>query len=142
MIKPKKSLGQNFLIDKNLLEKIVNVTQIKEKNIFEIGPGTGNLTTYILKKNPKKVIVIEKDKTPHGTTSMSQGTVCAAGTNAQRSVGIEDSPEQFYSDVMKKVNGRTDKDLVRLVTSQAGPMIDWISDKSIVKSVIISVTYP
>ena len=62
MIKPKKSLGQNFLIDKSLLEKIVNVTQIKEKNIFEIGPGTGNLTTYILKKNPKKVIVIEKDK--------------------------------------------------------------------------------
>ena len=53
MIKAKKSLGQNFLIDKNLLEKIVNLTQIKEKNILEIGPGTGNLTTYILKKDPK-----------------------------------------------------------------------------------------
>ena len=62
MIKAKKSLGQNFLIDKNLLEKIVNVTHIKEKNVLEIGPGTGNLTTYILKKNPKKVIVVEKDK--------------------------------------------------------------------------------
>ncbi len=62
MIKAKKSLGQNFLIDKNLLEKIVNVTQIKEKNILEIGPGTGNLTTYILKKNPKKIIVVEKDE--------------------------------------------------------------------------------
>ncbi|MDC3120773.1 16S rRNA (adenine(1518)-N(6)/adenine(1519)-N(6))-dimethyltransferase RsmA [Candidatus Pelagibacter sp.] len=62
MIKPKKSLGQNFLIDKNLLEKIVNVCQIKEKNILEIGPGTGNLTNYILRKYPKKVIVIEKDK--------------------------------------------------------------------------------
>ena len=62
MIKAKKSLGQNFLIDKNLLEKIVNVTQIKEKNILEIGPGTGNLTTCILKKNPRKIIVVEKDK--------------------------------------------------------------------------------
>ena len=61
MIKAKKSLGQNFLIDKNILEKIVNVTQIKEKNILEIGPGTGNLTSYILKKSPKKFIVIEKD---------------------------------------------------------------------------------
>jgi len=61
LIKAKKSLGQNFLIDKNILEKIVNVTQIKEKNILEIGPGTGNLTSYILKKSPKKFIVIEKD---------------------------------------------------------------------------------
>ena len=62
MIKAKKSLGQNFLIDKNILEKIVNITQIKEKNILEIGPGTGNLTSYILKKSPKKFIVIEKDR--------------------------------------------------------------------------------
>ena len=62
MIKAKKSLGQNFLIDKNILEKIVNTIQIKEKNILEVGPGTGNLTSCILKKEPKKVIVIEKDK--------------------------------------------------------------------------------
>ncbi len=62
MIKAKKSLGQNFLIDANILEKIVNVIQIREKNILEIGPGTGTLTSYILKKNPRKVIVVEKDK--------------------------------------------------------------------------------
>ena len=61
MIRAKKSLGQNFLIDKNILEKIVNVTEIQNKNILEIGPGTGNLTSYILKKNPKKFFVIEKD---------------------------------------------------------------------------------
>ena len=58
----KKSLGQNFLIDKNILNKIINVAPIKDKSILEIGPGTGNLTSYILKKNPKKFIVIEKDK--------------------------------------------------------------------------------
>ena len=61
MIKAKKSLGQNFLIDKNVLEKITNTTNIENKSILEIGPGTGNLTSYILKKNPKKMIVIEKD---------------------------------------------------------------------------------
>ena len=61
MIKAKKSLGQNFLIDKNVLEKITNTSKIENKLILEIGPGTGNLTSYILKKNPKKVIVIEKD---------------------------------------------------------------------------------
>ncbi len=62
MIKAKKSLGQNFLIDKNILTKIVEVTDIKNKFILEIGPGTGNLTSFILKKEPKKLFVIEKDK--------------------------------------------------------------------------------
>ena len=62
MIKAKKSLGQNFLIDENILDKIVNLIQIKGKNILEIGPGTGNLTSHILKKKPKKMMVIEKDK--------------------------------------------------------------------------------
>ena len=61
MIKAKKSLGQNFLIDKNILEKIINTTKIQDKIILEVGPGTGNLTSYILKNKPKKVFVIEKD---------------------------------------------------------------------------------
>jgi len=49
------------LTDKNILEKIANVTSINNKTIVEIGPGTGNLTSFILKKNPKKIYVIEKD---------------------------------------------------------------------------------
>ena len=62
MIKAKKSLGQNFLTDRNILEKIVGITSIKDKTILEIGPGTGNLTSFILKNNPKKVFVVEKDE--------------------------------------------------------------------------------
>ncbi len=62
MIKAKKSLGQNFLIDRNILDKIVSIIPIKNKIVLEIGPGTGNLTSFILKKKPKKLIVIEKDK--------------------------------------------------------------------------------
>ena len=61
MIKAKKSLGQNFLVDHEILEMIVNTIDIKNKTILEIGPGTGNLTNYILKKKPKKVLVVEKD---------------------------------------------------------------------------------
>ena len=61
MIKAKKSLGQNFLIDQNIINKIVNIVNVKDKNILEIGPGTGNLTLEILKKKPKKIILIEKD---------------------------------------------------------------------------------
>ena len=60
-IKAKKSLGQNFLIDREVLEKIVSITNITNKNILEIGPGSGNLTTYILKQKPKKLYVVEKD---------------------------------------------------------------------------------
>ena len=60
-IKAKKSLGQNFLIDREVLEKIVSITDITNKDVLEIGPGSGNLTTYILKKKPKKLYVVEKD---------------------------------------------------------------------------------
>ena len=59
--KAKKSLGQNFLIDRNVLEQIVNAVEITNKEVLEIGPGSGNLTTFILRRNPKKVYVIEKD---------------------------------------------------------------------------------
>ena len=61
MIKAKKSLGQNFLIDKNIIEKITNTINVKDKSILEVGPGTGNLTSSLLKKSPKKIYVIEKD---------------------------------------------------------------------------------
>ncbi|MDB3949358.1 16S rRNA (adenine(1518)-N(6)/adenine(1519)-N(6))-dimethyltransferase RsmA [Candidatus Pelagibacter sp.] len=60
-IKAKKSLGQNFLIDRNILDKIISTTKITNKVILEIGPGSGNLTTYILKQKPKKIFVVEKD---------------------------------------------------------------------------------
>jgi 16S rRNA (adenine1518-N6/adenine1519-N6)-dimethyltransferase len=60
-VRPKKSLGQNFLIDHNVLEQIVDAAEVTNKEVLEIGPGSGNLTTFILKKKPKKVYVIEKD---------------------------------------------------------------------------------
>ena len=62
MIKAKKSLGQNFLVDENILKKIVDISEIQDRSVLEIGPGTGNLTSFILKNNPKKLLVVEKDK--------------------------------------------------------------------------------
>ena len=53
-IRPKKSLGQNFLADKNIIKSIVEIGNIKNNNtVLEIGPGTGNLTEFILKKKTK-----------------------------------------------------------------------------------------
>jgi 16S rRNA (adenine1518-N6/adenine1519-N6)-dimethyltransferase len=58
-IKPKKSLGQNFLTDKNILDKIINLSEIDEGEvILEIGPGLGVLTKELIKK-AKKVYAIE-----------------------------------------------------------------------------------
>ena len=61
MIKAKKSLGQNFLIDKDIIDKITNTVSITNNEILEVGPGTGNLTREILKNNPSKMYLIEKD---------------------------------------------------------------------------------
>ena len=59
---PKKSLGQNFLIDKNIIKKIISLVKIKNKNIIEIGPGKGALTSEIIKQFPKSLFLIEKDE--------------------------------------------------------------------------------
>ena len=61
MIRAKKSLGQNFLIDKNIIDKIINTVSITNNEILEVGPGTGNLTREILRNNPSKIYLIEKD---------------------------------------------------------------------------------
>ena len=61
MIRAKKSLGQNFLIDKNIIDKITSTVSIEGNEILEVGPGTGNLTKEILKKNPSKMYLVEKD---------------------------------------------------------------------------------
>jgi len=60
---PKKSLGQNFLIDQNIIKKIIKIGELNNnKVVLEIGPGTGNLTKEILLTYPKKITLIEKDK--------------------------------------------------------------------------------
>ena len=61
MIRAKKSLGQNFLIDKNIIDRIVNTVSITDNEVLEVGPGTGNLTKEILKNNPSKMYLVEKD---------------------------------------------------------------------------------
>ena len=62
-LKPKKSLGQNFLVDKNIINKIIHTAKIRSSDvILEVGPGTGNLTKFIIAQKPKKIYLIEKDE--------------------------------------------------------------------------------
>ena len=61
MKKAKKSLGQNFLTDKNICKKIIELADLNNKNILEIGPGYGFMTDFILEKNPSNLVLVEKD---------------------------------------------------------------------------------
>ena len=61
-VKLKKKYGQNFLIDENIVNKIVDLINFKKLKILEIGPGDGKLTNKIISKNPKKLELIEIDK--------------------------------------------------------------------------------
>ena len=58
----KKSLGQNFLQAQWVVEDICKHVDIEDKIILEVGAGTGFLTREILKHNPRKMIIIEKDR--------------------------------------------------------------------------------
>lgn len=95
--------------------------------VLVVGGGACGLTAALSARDAgTDVLILERDPTPKGTTSMSQGTMCAAGTQAQHRAGIEDSPDQFFDDVMEKVHGETDPDFVRLITGEAAPTIDWL----------------
>ena len=61
MIRAKKSLGQNFLIDKDIIDTIINTVSITDNEILEVGPGSGNLTREILRNKPSKIYLVEKD---------------------------------------------------------------------------------
>ena len=63
MFEHKKKLGQNFLTNKEIIKKIADIANVnKNTNIIEIGPGSGNLTKELIKKNPKEIYAIEFDK--------------------------------------------------------------------------------
>ena len=61
MANPKKSLSQNFLVDKNISKKIVNQSNIENHIVLEIGPGYGFMTDNIIENQPNKLLLIEKD---------------------------------------------------------------------------------
>ncbi len=63
MFKHKKYLGQNFLINKDIIKKIADLGTVdKGTNIIEVGPGSGVLTEELLKREPRKIFAIEFDK--------------------------------------------------------------------------------
>ena len=58
----KKSLGQNYILDQNITNKVTNLIEIKNQIVLEIGPGPGCLTRSLIDKGAKKIIAVEKDQ--------------------------------------------------------------------------------
>ncbi len=90
------------------------------------GGACGAVAALAARAAGAEVLLIEQDETPRGSTAMSQGLICAAGTQAQRSLGVEDSADIFYHDILTKTRGQTDPLLARAIADEAGPTIDWL----------------
>jgi fumarate reductase flavoprotein subunit len=72
------------------------------------------------------VLLAEQDARPAGSTAMSQGLICAAGTRSQADHGVIDSADRFYADILAKTRGQTDPRLARAIAEGAGPTLDWM----------------
>ena len=71
-------------------------------------------------------LVLERDAAPFGSTGMSYGAICAAGTSLQTAAGVNDAPELLEEDILTTTRGLTDPSLARLIAREAAPTIEWL----------------
>ncbi len=107
------------------------------------GGGTGLCAALAVRDAEVDVLVIERDRQPLGTTSMSTGLIPAAGSKAQMAKSIDDSPEIFAQDIIAKTKGKVDQALVSHLTEQSARTIDWLMEEhEIALSLVDGFTYP
>jgi len=95
-----------------------------------VGAGACGLTAALAARDQGvDVIVLERDKRPWGSTSMSLGAVCGVRTREQLAHGIDDSVDRFVADVLAKTQNQADPTLARLVGERSGPTIDWLAER-------------
>jgi fumarate reductase flavoprotein subunit len=93
-----------------------------------VGAGACGFTAALAARDAGvDVLVLERDKRPWGSTSMSLGAMCAAASAEHARHGIDDTPQRFYDDVMAKTGGRADPLLARTVAEESGPAVDWLT---------------
>jgi fumarate reductase flavoprotein subunit len=93
-----------------------------------VGAGACGLTAALAAADAgAEVLVLERDKRPWGSTSMSLGAMCAINSAEQVRHGVEDSVDLFVADVLAKTEGRADVGLARVVGRESGRVVDWLS---------------
>ena len=93
------------------------------------GGACGCVAALAAKDGGAEVLLIEQDARPMGSTGMSQGLFCAAGTKAQAKLGIVDDGETFYADIMAKTRGTADPVIARAIADGSGPTADWLIER-------------
>ena len=93
-----------------------------------IGAGACGLSAALAVRDAGvEVLVFERDERPWGSTSMSLGAACAAGSASQAAAGVDDSAERFVADILAKTEGRADAALARVIADRSGPTVDWLA---------------
>lgn len=115
-----------------------------ETETLIVGAGACGLVAALAAKEAgQEVLVIEADPVPSGSTALSAGLIPAAGTRVQRDAGIADDPDLFARDIQTKANGENDPDLVRRLTQNAAPVMDWLMERhGLPFSVVTNFDYP
>ncbi|SOE18927.1 fumarate reductase flavoprotein subunit [Hoeflea halophila] len=101
-----------------------------EADVVVIGAGACGLVAALrAKATGAEVMVLERDGSPSGSTSMSSGFVPAPATRFQRAIDVaDDTPQRFEADIMAKSKGRSAPSLARLATQTIGPALEWLAD--------------
>jgi len=102
-----------------------------EADVVVIGAGACGLVAALRAKAAgAEVIVLERDRSPSGSTSMSSGFVPAPATRFQRAIGVDDdTPARFEADILAKSKGLSDHRLARLASRTIAPAIEWLANE-------------
>ena len=99
-------------------------------SVLVIGSGACGLCAALAAhEGGAEVMVLERDETPTGSTTLSTALIPAAGTRLQKEAGVNDSPERLAADLMAKAKGQTDPAMALAVARASGPTVDWLIDK-------------
>ena len=100
-----------------------------EVPVLIVGGGACGLTAALAARGAgEAALVVEAGPTCQGSSAMSLGALCAAGTREQQRHGVEDDAESFLRDILVKTRGQADTKLAGLVSAQSGPALDWLAE--------------
>lgn len=94
-----------------------------------VGAGACGLTAALaLQRAGVEAVVLERDAFPAGSTALSSGFIPAPGTQAQRALGIDDSPAQLAADIQAKAHGEAAPHLAHAYAQAIGPAMDALAE--------------
>ncbi len=95
-----------------------------------VGGGACGLTAALAARDAG-VAPLVLEQAPHcqGSSYMSLGALCAAGTTAQLRAGVADDAETFLADILARTGGAADAVAARLIATRAGSVVDWLAER-------------